>query len=48
MKYNTDIREIALLGLCDRMGRLNSNRLEERKNIQKFLQECKKYTSNLK
>ncbi|AND85484.1 HDIG domain-containing protein [Clostridium tyrobutyricum] len=48
MKYNTDIREIALLGLCDRMGRLNSNRLEERKNIQKFLQKCKKYTSNLK
>lgn len=38
MKKTTDIHEIALLGLCDRTGRLNCKRCEEEKNIKKFLE----------
>jgi len=38
MKKSTDIHEIALLGLCDRMGRKNRNRSEEESNIKKFLE----------
>ncbi|NCC87736.1 MAG: HDIG domain-containing protein [Clostridia bacterium] len=41
MKLNTDINEVALLGLCDRLGRGNSNIAEEKANIQKFLDKCK-------
>lgn len=37
MKKKTDINEVALLGFCDRMGRLNVNRQEEEENIRKFL-----------
>lgn len=36
MKKETDIREVALLGYCDRMGRLHANQEEERKTIQEF------------
>jgi len=38
MKRTTDIHEIALLGLCDRLGRLKCNRSEEENNINKFLE----------
>lgn len=41
MKRKTDIDEVALLGLCDRLGRLNSNPEEEKNNIKQFLQICK-------
>lgn len=40
MKKNTDIREVALLGLCDRLGRGKNNGREERENINKFLIKC--------
>ncbi len=38
MKKKTDIKEVALLGLCDRLGRLEVNRTDEEKNILMFLQ----------
>ena len=40
MKQDTDIHETALLGLCDRLGRLNTNEKEEEEKIQKFLCMC--------
>ena len=40
LKTNTDIKELALLGLCDRTGRLGYNRAEEEKNIELFLKKC--------
>ncbi|MDD4700002.1 MAG: HDIG domain-containing protein [Oscillospiraceae bacterium] len=40
MKQQVDIKEIALLGLCDRLGRLNANRFQEEENIKMFLQKC--------
>lgn len=40
MKKETDIREIALLGFCDRMGRTGSNAKEESKKIKMFLEKC--------
>lgn len=35
-----DIDEIALLGWCDRMGRTNSDPMEEEINIKKFIEIC--------
>ena len=46
MKYHTDADEIALLGLCDRLGRTGSKRKEEEENIRLFLQACR-YLSSL-
>lgn len=43
MKLETDYKEIALLGFCDRMGRTNSNKKVERENIKKFLNVCKNF-----
>lgn len=40
MKNQTDVNEIALLGLCDRLGRLNPDRIIEEDNIKIFLQKC--------
>ncbi len=40
MKRETDVEEVALLGLCDRLGRLGVNRAEEERNIVQFLQKC--------
>ncbi|RPF47571.1 metal dependent phosphohydrolase [Hydrogenoanaerobacterium saccharovorans] len=40
MKNQTDIEEIALLGLCDRMGRHGADRKSEEGNIRMFLQKC--------
>lgn len=37
MKEQTDVEEVALLGLCDRMGRTGADRSEEMKNISLFL-----------
>ncbi len=42
MKRDTDYREVGLLGLCDRLGRLSSNSEAEKKNIDQFLQTCEK------
>jgi putative nucleotidyltransferase with HDIG domain len=41
MKAFGDIEEIALLGLCDRLGRLYYDREAEEKNIQSFLRSVK-------
>jgi len=40
MKTRGDIHEIALLGLCDRLGRGRSNAAEEYENIKLFLKIC--------
>ncbi|MEA4833479.1 MAG: HDIG domain-containing protein [Oscillospiraceae bacterium] len=37
MKEYTDINEVALLGLCDRLGRTNCDRVKEENNIELFL-----------
>ena len=42
MKNETDINEIALFGLCDRLGRLNADRIKEENNIKLFLQKSNK------
>ncbi|NLM49898.1 MAG: HDIG domain-containing protein [Clostridiaceae bacterium] len=40
MKEETDISEIALFGLCDRLGREGANFEEELKNIKVFIIKC--------
>lgn len=40
MRENTDINEVALIGLCDRMGRLGSDISDEVKTIKRFLEMC--------
>lgn len=42
MKQQIDIDELALFGLCDRLGRLNPDRKKEEKNISIFIEKCKK------
>jgi len=42
MKEQVDINEVALLGLCDRLGRLHQNREEEENNIRIFIEKCNK------
>jgi putative nucleotidyltransferase with HDIG domain len=37
MKKKVDLHELALLGLCDRLGRLNVNQKEEEDNLKIFL-----------
>jgi len=43
MKSQVDITEVALLGLCDRLGRLYANRGEEEENIRAFMERCSAY-----
>jgi putative nucleotidyltransferase with HDIG domain len=40
MQQNSDVVEIALLGLCDRVGRKGSVSSEEIKNMELFLKKC--------
>lgn len=40
MKQQTDIEEVALLGYCDRMGRLGADRKKEEDESKLFLQKC--------
>ncbi|WMI79807.1 HDIG domain-containing metalloprotein [Anaerotignum sp. MB30-C6] len=40
MKAETDMHETALLGYCDRMGRLGCKTEEEKANIKEFLERC--------
>jgi len=40
MKRHTNVHEVALLGLCDRMGRLHGDLDKEQKNIEQFLEKC--------
>ena len=37
MKQQVDVDEVALLGLCDRLGRTNADREKEEQNIREFL-----------
>lgn len=41
MNRDADIEDIALLGLCDRLGRTGARREVEEENIEKFLKKCK-------
>lgn len=41
IRESTDINEVALIGLCDRMGRLGSNISDEEKTIERFLEMCR-------
>lgn len=40
MKKNTDVTEVALLGLCDRLGRLHADLAAEKANVRCFLEKC--------
>jgi putative nucleotidyltransferase with HDIG domain len=40
MKKHTDIREIALLGLCDRLGRKGADPESEKKQVAEFIEKC--------
>lgn len=40
MKRHTDIQEVALLGLCDRLGRVGVNIEEEQRQVRLFIQLC--------
>lgn len=42
MKKKVDIHELALLGLCDRLGRLNADQKKEEENIAYFLSKIQK------
>jgi putative nucleotidyltransferase with HDIG domain len=42
MLQEVDLKELALLGLCDRLGRLNVNQEEEEENIRVFLTKSEK------
>ena len=44
MAQTCNAEEVALLGLCDRLGRKGVNMKEEEANIKKFIQMCKTYT----
>jgi putative nucleotidyltransferase with HDIG domain len=43
MYREVDIKEIALLGYCDRMGRLNADREGEKENMDRFLKKCREF-----
>lgn len=40
MKENTDVAEVALLGLCDRLGRLHTDLATEEENVRLFIKKC--------
>lgn len=41
MEKQVDINEVALLGYCDRIGRLGANKKEEEQSIELFIKKCK-------
>ncbi len=41
MKQQTSVQDVALLGLCDRLGRLNADRGKEEENVRIFLEKCR-------
>ena len=43
IKQDTDIKELALLGLCDRLGRTGANEITENDNIKLFIQKCENF-----
>ena len=40
LKRNTDVKELALLGFCDRVGRKDPDRALEEENVGLFLKKC--------
>ncbi len=44
MKRDTDVREVALLGYCDRLGRTGAEQADERKAVFTFLQRSRENT----
>ncbi len=47
MMEETDMEEIALLGYCDRMGRLNADRKAENENVRIFLVKCCEFINSI-
>ncbi|HWQ77656.1 MAG TPA: HDIG domain-containing protein [Anaerovoracaceae bacterium] len=43
MRENVVPEEVALLGYCDRMGRLNADRKAENENLKLFLSKCREW-----
>jgi putative nucleotidyltransferase with HDIG domain len=43
MREHLDPEEVALLGYCDRMGRLNADRKAENENLKLFITKCRKW-----
>ncbi len=43
MLKEADLEEIALLGYCDRMGRLNADRKTEKGNLKIFMEKCREF-----
>jgi len=43
MRDHVDPEEIALLGYCDRMGRLNADRKAENENLKLFIAKCREW-----
>ncbi len=43
MERKSNIHEIALLGLCDRLGRTGASQSEEEKNIDIFIKKCNEF-----
>lgn len=43
MRQKSNIHEIALLGLCDRLGRTGASKLEEEKNMAIFIKKCNEF-----
>jgi len=48
IKQDTDIKELALLGLCDRLGRTGANQNIEKDNMQLFIRKCKNFNQERK
>ncbi|MDF2655505.1 MAG: hypothetical protein K0R19_1979 [Bacillota bacterium] len=46
MKEDTDPEEIALLGLCDRMGRLHAEEATELEHVRQFMEKCESLDNN--
>lgn len=48
MRKEIDLEEIALLGYCDRTGRLNADRNAENENLKLFLKKCNEFMTGIK
>lgn len=46
MRKQVSIRDVALLGLCDRLGRVGADRKYEKENIRIFLDKCKQMANS--
>lgn len=46
MLREVDMEEIALLGYCDRLGRLNADHQTEENNLEIFMSKCREFIAN--